>query len=601
MSTSFPLPLECLQMIIRQLANDGDTNTLACLLRTNKHFCSATLPILYKDPFRVLSVNPTIAVARNVPTRLSKLIKLLLHSNPDTLVSDLLRAAFLQDPAEPKDSPSAPETTAIPYHSLLTSVEIHFPPFLFASIFQSAHIGFGDYLERCELAERFVLEGIFDRHKIGKLTIMPFVATQALCNDLAWALWANARRIRSLVIPISDVTRYLSIVGRFELLADVTFVSDKDIREAPRLERRATPTEQKVMTRLRAERIQHLEEMVLFVQEHRRLLPNVLASGRCINGRNCKGECPEEYRLRLLQSLPPLINPRSLNHINWIQFIAKAQDTNLSFVKSFELPSAPGDASLYLSPVSESFLHRCRMLECFKTTSINEGVFHWAVDERRRYNADIAAGRRPQHALVPLSSFIVKNGNLLAGDQINDVAFAFGNTLESIEISGQWRPQHLDQDESDTAIDDDESIWCLPRLSKLTAEMEADDTYLNLRPEFLSRCSRLVTVNLCDKLHEYDLSCVHYWKPAALPHLTNLHLRGTPAVSFHPTHSRTHPNSSNCILRYVGSEVHITSHHQNSLLASNMANQATQTPSSYPHQVLVQAHPFGLGTGSFPS
>ncbi|KAG0357517.1 hypothetical protein BGX24_006190, partial [Mortierella sp. AD032] len=392
MSTSFPLPLECLQMIIRQLAYDGDTNTLACLLRTNKHFCSATLPILYKDPFRVLSVNPNIAVARNVPTRLSKLIKLLLCSNPDAPVSDLLRPAFLQDPAEPKDPHSAPEPTSIPYHSLVTSVEIHLPPFLFASIFQSTNTGFGDYLERYELAERFVLEGIFDRHKIGKLTIMPFVATQELCKDLAWAWCANAERIRSLVIPISDVTRYLSIVGRFELLEDVTFVLDKDIREERRLERRATPTEQKVMTRLRAERVQHLEEMVLLVQEHRRLYPNVLATGR-------------------------------------------GPDTNLSFVKSFELPSAPGDASLYLSPAPDSFLHRCRTLEYFKSTSISIGAVHWAVDERRRYNADIAAGRRPQHALVPLRSFNVKHGNLLAGDQINDVAFAFGSTLESIEIS----------------------------------------------------------------------------------------------------------------------------------------------------------------------
>ncbi|KAK3810541.1 MAG: hypothetical protein J3R72DRAFT_428164 [Linnemannia gamsii] len=533
MSTSFPLPLECLQMIIRQLAYDGDTNTLPRLLRTNKHVYLATLPILYKDPFQVLSVNRI--VARDVTPRLSKLIKLILCSNPDAPVSDLLRAAFLQDPAEPKDPPSALETTTIPYHSLLTSVGIQPYSPLLAKVFQSANTSFGDYLERCELAERFVLEGIFDKHMSGASEAMSYVASQELCKDLTWALCANAERIRSLVIPISDVTRYLSIVGRFELLAEVTFVLDKDIREERLLERRTTPTEQDFLSRLRAERTQHLEEMVLFVQEHRRLHPNVLATGRCIKESRSIMDCPEEYQLRLLQSLPPLINPRSLDHNNWNQFIAKAQDTNLSFVKSFE-PSTPGDALLRLFPVPELSLHRCRTLEHFKSTTINEGVFRWAVDERKQYNAEIAAGRLPQHALVPLRSFVVRDGQPFAGYQINDAAFAFGSTLESIEISGKWRQLCSDKDGPDSTIDGDESFWFLPRLSKLKVyvEMETDDTYLHLHPEFLSRCPRLVTVDLCERLDEYNQSSVHYWKPAVLPHLRTLYLQGTPAVSFHP-------------------------------------------------------------------
>ncbi|KAK3815667.1 MAG: hypothetical protein J3R72DRAFT_461520 [Linnemannia gamsii] len=532
MSTSFPLPLECLQMIIRQLANDGDANTLTSLLRTNKHICSATLPILYQDPFQVLSIDPT--VTRNVPSSLSKLIRLLLCSNHNAPVSELLRKAFLQDLTEPEDLISAHETTAIPYHSLITSVGIQPCSPLKAKVFQSTDAGFVDYLWRCKLADRFVLEGIFELCPTGTSEVMSYVATQELLKDLAWALCASAERIRSLVIPISDVTRYLSMVGRLELLADVTFVLDKNIRGVEHLNQMSVPTRQEVSTRLRAERIRHVEDMVLFVQEHRRLFPNVLATGRCIKERLCNVDCPEEYQLRILQLLPPLIKPRSIDHNNWTQFITKAQDTNLSFVKSFEPAFIPENASLHIFSVLESQLQRCRSLEYFKMSSINESAFHWAVDERRRYNADIAAGRLPQHALVPLRSFVVRSGKPFAGHQINDVAFAFSNTLESIEISGQWRLLGSGQDGPDSTIDDDESTWFLPRLSKLMADMGSRHSYLHLPPEFLSRCPRLVTVNLCDRLGEYNLGSVHQWKPAALPHLTSLRLRGTPAATFHP-------------------------------------------------------------------
>ncbi|KAG0275244.1 hypothetical protein BGZ95_009030, partial [Linnemannia exigua] len=481
------------------------------------------------DPFQVLSVDPTIT--RNILARLSKLIILLLRSNPEANVSDLLRLAFLQDPKEPKNPPIAPETAAIPYHSLLTNVGIQPCSPLIERVFHSVDTGFGGYLERCKVAGRFELEGIFERLTIGTSKVMSFVANQELCKDLTWALCANAERIRSLIIPISDVTRYLSMVGRFELLADVTFVLDKDIRKLGTLDQRPTPTEQEVLTRLRAERIQHLEGMVLFVQEHRRLHPNVLATGRCIKGRRSIMDCPGEYQLRLLQPLPPLFNPCSLDHNNWTQFLFKSYDTNLSYVKSLDLPPAPGP--VFMRRYSE-YLRRCRSLEHFKTIAIKEGLFHWAVDERRRYNADIKAGWLPQHALVPLRSFIVKNGKPYAGQQINDIAFAFGNTLKSIKISGRWRQLHSNQDEPGPIIDGDEPIWFLPRLSKLMVEMETEDSYLHLHPEFLSRCPRLDTVSLYDRLQGYKLNSVHHWKPAALPDLKYLRLQGTPAASFHP-------------------------------------------------------------------
>lgn len=54
MSTTFPLPTECLHIIIRHLADGSDINTLSNLLRVNKYVLSVTLPIMYEHPFRRL-------------------------------------------------------------------------------------------------------------------------------------------------------------------------------------------------------------------------------------------------------------------------------------------------------------------------------------------------------------------------------------------------------------------------------------------------------------------------------------------------------------------------------------------------------------------
>lgn len=51
MSTAFPLSLECFQLVIRHLADDRNSYSLATLLRVNKYVRAATLPIIHEDPF----------------------------------------------------------------------------------------------------------------------------------------------------------------------------------------------------------------------------------------------------------------------------------------------------------------------------------------------------------------------------------------------------------------------------------------------------------------------------------------------------------------------------------------------------------------------
>lgn len=305
---------------------------------------------------------------------------------------------------------------------------------------------------------------------------------------------------------------------------------------------------------LQMERPQQLEAMILFVQEHRGRLPGVLATGRCsrlIEGFGEK-DCPEEYQLRLLQALPPLTNPRSLDSDNWTHFVVQAKNTDLSFVRTFEAPSTP----LYEHFAQEPFLHRCRTLESITMDfSGDDDTFQWAVDERIMRNAYITAGRHsrlPQQPLVPLRHFAGSHGALCTGRHVNDVAFAFCDTIETIDVTDKWTWDHGDeavQKAPEILTYYYESLWFIPRLSTFKVSILCKN--LRIEPSLLSRCPQLVTVSLRDCREEYVMGDIEYWKPAEPPRLTTLDLQGTPAISFHPDILKSTPElRSLCLLIY---------------------------------------------------
>ena len=69
-------------------------------------------------------------------------------------------------------------------------------------------------------------------------------------------------------------------------------------------------------------------------------------------------------------------------------------------------------------------------------TSPDEDVFQWAVDERKHYNATIAAGRTPQQPLIPLRNIDIKLDGPSGGRPLHDAAFAFSETITAVRIIG---------------------------------------------------------------------------------------------------------------------------------------------------------------------
>ncbi|KAF9536509.1 hypothetical protein EC957_010602 [Mortierella hygrophila] len=495
---------------------------------------------MYKDPFRLIRLKH----ARTAPPKLSKLIRVLLRSMPDDPVSALLRAAYLSESSEPGHQQTAEATTTtIPYYWFVTSVGFKPSYSLPFTIFLGVDAGFRDYLKRYGYTSRYLLECSVKDDLAYKSYdwIAQYAAGQELCRDLTWALSMDAERVKALSVPLSDIARYLPLASRFEVLADVTFLLDRNTRPAGDWQQSATLEQQEAWKLLQMERLQLLEAMISFTQEHRRRHPGVLATGRLkLKESDCKEDGPEEYQLRLLKSLPPLNNPRYLDSDNWAHFVVQAKDTDLSFVRTFVPPSR--SRLSYGGFVPEPFLHRCRTLEYIRMDFPgDDDTFQWAVDERKKHIIYTTAGRQPRQPLVPLRHFDGNHGPLCTGRHVNDVAFAFCDTIETIDISGTWPgSDEFSQEPPEIPMYYNESFWLLPLLSIFKVHINCIN--LRLEPDIVSRCPQLVTMSLGDHREEYVMDEIEYWKPAELPRLTTLDLRGTPAISFHPDTLKTTPS-----------------------------------------------------------
>ncbi|OAQ32601.1 hypothetical protein K457DRAFT_1862026 [Linnemannia elongata AG-77] len=120
MSTTFPLPQELLEAIIRTLGRLHGVGSIATMLRVNKYVCAITLPLLYGGvPYSVL--NKYYPKDSPAFKRRQKLIATLLIGVPKTRITDLLRVTFLQDSVDDQEHSPAPYA---PYHSFAIAVSL---------------------------------------------------------------------------------------------------------------------------------------------------------------------------------------------------------------------------------------------------------------------------------------------------------------------------------------------------------------------------------------------------------------------------------------------------------------------------------------------
>ncbi|KAF9536174.1 hypothetical protein EC957_012263, partial [Mortierella hygrophila] len=378
-SSLLSLPQECLELILRTLAHQSDLNSLFNLLCVNKHVCSATLPILYEGSLLLSVLNKYQGKGSPGFQRRLKLVSTLLLSVPETHVTDLLHATFPQDPIGQERYPTIPFA---PYHSLSISVSLHLCVILYeGDFFKPNHQPpqkLVDFVKEHGLKDRYIAETPLGRvSEESHWSIVTMALNRELRRDLTWALCSEVERIRILTIPLSDIGRYLSLVDRFESLRDVTFQLDRHLSDEDANMDEITPEELAVHNQQRDERVQHLDQMVLFVQELRQRHRNVLQAATYygLYPGDYDG-CPEEYQEKLVRLLPPLLDPQALDSNNWNQFATKVKETNLSTVKYITPPPGQlGASSLPRLLEKTPFLHRCRSLESIRLTSITDDVF----------------------------------------------------------------------------------------------------------------------------------------------------------------------------------------------------------------------------------
>ncbi|KAG0348163.1 hypothetical protein BG005_011719 [Podila minutissima] len=570
MTNSFPLPIECLQLVITNLANKDELKTLAALLRVSKYVCLATLPILYEDPFvwfMAYDQEKQSYVDSSFSSRVS-IIQLLFASVPKDLYSGLIKATYgVREAPELLEAvastvgglsvandgiPSAPTSQHWPIDYLSyvrhftsqddqgTSVLAHFPRDL------ESEPQLRSYVEMHQLAKMYAENTVDFNHgqDHGRFMEDDPITLEYLALDIhreaTWALCSPIlEQLQSIVMPLSDIGRYANAMPRLSSLATVAFKLDSfvDLGRGARLD----AEEVKKLGPLQVKRTQDLEAAVEFVRAHTAMFPGTLKQVHCpkVYVQSNVQKCPVVVLDRMLALLPTLIDPVELVSSNWKQFAAKVEHTNLAQVKTIEVR---GDFAIetYDQFKSKPFLHRCLSLRKYKMMSLGPDSFKWAVQRDPANDQDQGQDQRdkqvrPANNLPPLEDVDIVRGKEPFGSELDDIGMGFGATLKTFKIHGHsWLPQ--------LAVPQRLTIgrgWRMPVLSKLDIRFSSQKLILD--PDFLCYCPMLKSLNLSDLHGTYDLSEISVAGPGHLPELANLVLVGLGALAFHPDtlHSTT--------------------------------------------------------------
>ncbi|KAF9136059.1 hypothetical protein BGW39_008022 [Mortierella sp. 14UC] len=535
-----PLPLECLRIVLDNLAHEEDIHSLSTCLRVNRFFANATLPFLYKHPFQD-SFHPTHIVKGIV-----NLARTLLRQAPPENVTDLLRAFYFGrqdfDDNGDRDLSSSLVLDSEPYVPVLhylphvkTLLPRTFPTRDLHS--QDANSYFGSdrldsYLKTSGLDDKY-------RNMVGVVydeSYQDYLYGLALRQDierqLGWAL-CLPKTVQDLTISVTDCQQYLDNVEQFKTLAHIQFTFDNQFQFNRFTPDEPTPEDTAREQELHRERVGHLETMVALVQEHTRIHRKVLRTASCHETyvwEQSEHPVYDGYQLRLLKFLPPLYNPTVLDGDSMLQFCLNPEDTNLGFVERIYVDGSLGDNKVFLDVLSSS-LHRCRALRHINLDLQGDDLFLWAVEERQEHDRQRNNGQSPTKALVPIESARFQYDVPRYGPQIESFIQAFGSSLHSFAVNGQFVDQTFHEPVEEPVVCGRQ--WSLPKLDQLTMI-----TYLAplvLDPNALSDCPALQHLYLEDSLNGTQVSTnTPSWNAVVLPRLSSLTLKGSPALAFHP-------------------------------------------------------------------
>ncbi|KAK3824227.1 MAG: hypothetical protein JOS17DRAFT_833787 [Linnemannia elongata] len=559
------LPVECLQHILRILNNDDDFSALARLLLMNKHIASATLPFLYRDPFRLKPDQEEVWKRRHSrPKYYDKLTRMLLSRLPLATLPKVVLLAFVADSTDsfPATTTSTATSSNLPldYHAHIRHLNI---PSLdreelrwsnLSSLINSQQSAYIQSVEFDQSYQSNPFLPIYATHVGDKGSILRWYYQVVLYHEALWNLaHPFLGQLQSLSIPMHYFDRFHNVVHRFQNLELVHFMTsdvfepnfdegaDTDSESDDRIDKRKA-----VMQR----RDELVQEMRRFVQDHIQLFKGRLKSVRCLEDKvweNTKAEYTNQFRREIYRLLPPLCNPTRLTHDNWLQFSVHAQVVDLAHVREFSSDKMPKTWEDIVCN-SQSILQRCRALERLQIHTVRAGAFKWAVLEKN--GMEQGAGRSAMvrndcvgrrmlgqdetsslahriHHLVPLKVVSIYKASNMGTDDIDDILFAFNHTLrvlsivENVSMVNRIKLHHIGQ-----------GLVHLPALTSLNLSLSSERLVLDRG--LLSHCPNLTFLHLRDFTLTYSCRDIVPCLPARLDQLGVLQLVGWPALTLDP-------------------------------------------------------------------
>ncbi|GJJ74742.1 hypothetical protein EMPS_07100 [Entomortierella parvispora] len=606
------LPLECLEVVLWYMHEHGDRSTLARLLQVNRFFCSATLPVLYGSVFSVNIQNRSWGHLEQ-----HAVIQTLLRQQPRSQVSELLSAAYdvfpeqtgspeVNDTTSPGEDQAAhdmPQASKIDYLSFIR--HFNFEPDCYARLHgipinwktfyprRLAHLALrskrtpedvdaedleavvwkGEQTDGGNQEKDFVLagnqygDGVMDQALLFPTSAIAGPASwealryaalaSSLRRDLTWTLTSPVfEQIQEIVLPLSDVERYLAVVDRFRSLTTVVFKVDMLLEPyvrggapIPQL----TPALMNELNRARRKRNRQFKFMTEFVTRHAELFPGQLKNADCIDDHSwpMPARCPQLALHGLKDALPLIVQPRSIDESNWRRIASKIKLIDLSLVKDVHLVNLDRIAASKLNESDPTFLSRCRSLENLCMETAGPGSFQWAIKEKADLeeerlvssSSSAATAQRLPH-LVPLKTVVLTTLTMFK-DELHHIAQAFGETLTLIDFSSL--PRLILNTDNTTKFCFGRG-WNLPRLQRFRLSVHRlrllpdPDFYGDVVGQQLERLELLD--NSPGLSRPQDIQDLQLCLPAAktLPKLTYLNLDGWSSLSFHPDTLRHTPN-----------------------------------------------------------
>ncbi|KAK3821563.1 MAG: hypothetical protein J3Q66DRAFT_438388 [Benniella sp.] len=547
------LPPECILTIIRILYNENDLDTMARLLRVNKAICAATLPFLYEDCFER---RIRVRFGKCLEQSNTQLIRTLLRQvHPQSRIPELLKVAFLSQDDQAglgsTQEPSLPPTTtpAFKYGYFLRMVRIYYQSARWMYGFIHNNSPLMDYAVTNRLYEKYVNEGFIANNVRDECRdkVLEKVLEMDIYRQLTWTLCQDhPDTIESLIIPLKDIQRYIDHVHHFTSLSNVTF----SVEETERFQYHMHINGPNLHEIKQEERNRLFEGMIEFVRQHTSIHKSVLRNveappSTALDGTDQHSR-PDVY-FTILSLLPPFQNVRSIC-TDWIELLARHTDTNLGYMESIEARTynrdwKPEDESKLLSKYPP-LLPRCRALKHLVANTLGPDMFQWAVLEKREKETErhhegilgrhLCSWQQKHHirGLVPLQS--IKMYNYMRpplGQELNDIGFAFGDSLEELYVDDGIRRSDMfvDQTTASRVVLHGQG-WDLPRLRTLSLEMS--DLKLHFDMDALQRSRALESLTMHDDMVTYRHRDIRSWSVVHLPHLKKLDLQGSPAIHF---------------------------------------------------------------------